>query len=131
MTKPPKTSSCQTICWSLSVLFGILIAVVASGPLPVLLAVLLGVGLTMACGVLMQRLICGSSPNDWGPFEGLKGVPGWDDGDADEHLKAPTPTTKRSGATAKAKAADAKGASTTDADKSAKVKASREQSASA
>ncbi len=39
-----------------------------------------GVGLAVfaAMGLFLQRNVCGMALDNWGPFEGLKGVPGWD-----------------------------------------------------
>ena len=84
MRQTKHSSSRQIVCWSLAILFGVLVSIIVSAPLPVLFAVILGVGLAAAAGIVMQRQICGLGLDDWGPFQGLKGVPGWDDDEPDD-----------------------------------------------
>lgn len=85
MSQKRDESPCQIICWSLSVLAGVLMTVAVSAAWPVLLALVVGLAVMAGMGVLMQRHICGLAVDNWGPFEGLKGVPGWDaDGPHDE-----------------------------------------------
>ncbi|WP_425099381.1 hypothetical protein [Tropicibacter sp. S64] len=88
-------SGCQAVCWILSGMVGVGLAVVAGPFIGGLFAAALGVIVVIACGAFLQRHICGLALDDWGPFEGLKGVPGWDANppfDPPARRPEPTPT---------------------------------------
>lgn len=88
MTDTSKSPTCQIVCWSLSGLAGLVIAIGVSGPLPILLGVVVGIVLMAVMGLVLQRAVCGEALDHWGPFEGLKGVPGWDsDPDPDSDIR--------------------------------------------
>lgn len=79
MSKTDDRKSCQTICWLLSGIAGLCIAVIVGVMAGGILAAIVGVLAMVGCGAFLQRHVCGLALNDWGPFEGLKGVPGWDE----------------------------------------------------
>lgn len=78
MNATENSNTCVTICWVLAALAGLGLTIGSHGALGIVLAVLLGLVVTVAGGALLQKTICGADLDNWGPFEGLKGVPGWD-----------------------------------------------------
>ena len=88
MSASDTSKTCQLICWALAALAGIGVAVGASSGIAVLLAVILGGVIAIGGAMFLQSVICGIGATHWGVFEGLKGVPGWDDPeDRDEEPK--------------------------------------------
>jgi NADH-quinone oxidoreductase subunit E len=64
--------------------------VAISSSMPVLFAVGFGSAVAIAVAVFLQVNMCGLSVDDWGPFEGLKGVPGWEEStEPDDSAAAP------------------------------------------
>ena len=63
--------------------------------------VIVGVGVGLAVfagmGLFLQKNVCGMALDNWGPFEGLKGVPGWDsDLPHDDPMDRPAPAQAQS-----------------------------------
>ncbi len=93
MSKSSDNNSCQTICWLLSGLAGLCVAAIVGIATGGIIAAIAGVLVLLGCGAFLQRHVCGLALDDWGPFEGLKGVPGWDeDGPHDPPAEAPKQT---------------------------------------
>jgi NADH-quinone oxidoreductase subunit E len=78
MNATETSKTCITICWALSALAGLGLIIAVQDSVMVLFAVAIGVAVAVAGGALLQKLVCGADLDNWGPFEGLKGVPGWD-----------------------------------------------------
>ena len=93
MSKNSERNSCQTICWLLSGLAGLCVAIITGIATGGIFAAIVGVLVLIGCGAFLQRHVCGLALDDWGPFEGLKGVPGWDsDGPHDPPADPPKKT---------------------------------------
>ncbi|MGR3743927.1 MAG: NADH:ubiquinone oxidoreductase [Pseudooceanicola nanhaiensis] len=92
MSASDTSKTCQLICWALAALAGIGVAVGASNGIAVLLAVILGGVVAIGGAMFLQSVICGIGATHWGIFEGLKGVPGWDD--PEDREKEPSPVSR-------------------------------------
>ena len=79
MTASPKLPVCLISCWAMSALGGAMLAYATKGVLPTFISVGLGIAFAIGGAMFLQRNICGAAWDHWGPFEGLKGVPGWDE----------------------------------------------------
>ncbi|MDP5307359.1 hypothetical protein [Paracoccus spongiarum] len=84
MTVSRSSSSCTAICWALAAMVGIGLAIGIASAMAVIFAVLLGLVAFAAAALFLQTQVCGLGRDHWGPFEGLKGVPGWDSHAPDE-----------------------------------------------
>ncbi len=82
-------TSCLAVCWTLGGMVGLGLAVAFGGGLPALVATLIGVAIAVGVAMFLQRTVCGLAAEHWGPFEGLKGVPGWDAPEPAEAKAAP------------------------------------------
>ena len=70
MTDTTKLSTCQTVCWGLAGLTGVMVLLASTGSLGVIAGVLLGLAVAVVLGIIFRWLVCTDYPSDDRGIEG-------------------------------------------------------------
>lgn len=62
MSDTSKLSTCQTVCWGLAGLTGLIVALASTRSMAITLSVLLGVAVAVVMGFVIRRLVCTDYP---------------------------------------------------------------------